>query len=164
CCDSRRHEYRTQARKGSFDYSSANITTFFAQLIEIADHHHSVEHGDSAQRDETYGRGNAKWHIAQPKGKNAPCHSQRDTGIHEQRLAYAAEGHEDQDKDEYKRRGHNNRQSRLGFAKIFELPTKFERVAFRQFDVLPNFCLSLSHPAFHVAVSQVHHQRRAALS
>ena len=65
---------------------------------------------------------------------------------------------------EAERRGYDESQSSLGFAKIFELSTKFERVSFGQFDLLAHFCVSLSHPAFHVAVAQVHHQRRAALS
>ena len=47
----------------------------FPQLIKVTDHHDSIEHGDSAQCDETHRRGNTKWHTAQPQRGDSAGHS-----------------------------------------------------------------------------------------
>src|SRR5262249_10182013 len=62
------------------------------------------------------------------------------------------------------RGGDDNRESCLRFAKILKLAAKFERVAFRQFDMLLHFCVSFADPAFYIATLQVHHQRCPSLS
>ena len=142
---------RTQSCKRSFDHSSAKITTFFAQLIEIADHHDSVQTATPLNAIKPTAAEMLNG-IRAATARKRPRNCQGNAGIDQQRLAHAAEGHKDQDEDEHQRRGHDKRQSRLGFAKILELSTKLERVSFRQFDVLATFAsasrtqLSTSRP------------------
>src|SRR4030095_9341369 len=73
CCS---HYYWPQTRQRSFQYSGADIASLFPQLIEIADHHATVEHGHATQGDETDSRRNTERHVPQPEGDDPTSDSE----------------------------------------------------------------------------------------
>ena len=46
----------------------------------------------------------------------------------------------------------------MGFAEVLELTAELDGVAIGEFHLFAHFRLSPLHPAFHVAVFEVHHQ------
>src|ERR1035437_7368424 len=152
----RGHELWAEAGQCAFDDGVTDAAPFPAQLVDEADQHDAVEHGNATQRDEPDTRAYGKRHAAQPESEDAAAHRQWHADENQRRLSEAAESHENQDEDED--------QPRASSLEILELPAKLKRVAKREFHFGFDTGHGLVDEAFNVAPAQVHQNGSAALA
>ena len=148
----------------TFDDRIADGLAFFAELVEVTNHHQAVENGHAAERDETNGGRDAERHPAKPEREDAAGDGERDAGIDHQRLPQTAEGEKDEHEDERQRRGHDDGKARAGFLQVFKLPAELDDIILGEMHLLLDAPLGFADEAFHVAHFKIHHEGGAALA
>ena len=92
------------------------------QLVEIRDHHDTVQHRDAEQRDEAHGRRHGQVLPRGQEREHAADERERYVRQHEQRLAQRSEHREQQHEHEPERDRHHQREPRGGPLLVLELP------------------------------------------
>ena len=120
--DQRGHQHGTEPRDRAIDDRLLQRLPLLTQLVDEGDHHETIQHGDTGQGDETDGRGDGERDAARPEQEHAAGQRQRHAGKHEQRVAHAAERHEQQPENQEQRHRHDELQALARRDQLLELP------------------------------------------
>src|SRR5215510_951273 len=126
---------------------------FIAQLIEIADHYHAIQHCLSEKRDKTDGRRNAQMDAREAEREDAPDQREWHVEQDQQRAPGRAEGVEEQREDQQHADRHNQRQPFHRPLLVFKLAAPGQVIPRRHLRLAAHPFFHLGHQTAHVAVA-----------
>src|SRR5689334_22219636 len=123
------HELGAQPGEGALDHGLADRAAFAAQLVDVADQHDAVQHGDAGEGDEADSGADGEGEASGPECEHAAGDGERHADEDQDGLARAAEAEEDEDEDKPERGGHDQGEPGAGVLEVLELAAELVEIA-----------------------------------
>src|SRR5262245_18665197 len=121
----RRHQHRAHSQLGAALDGLAQRRAFLAQLLDLRDQDHAVQHIDAEQRKEADSRRDAEVRSGNEQRKHAAGHRERHHAEKQRRIAQAAESAVKQEEDDQDADGNGDRQPAQRLLQFLKLARYF---------------------------------------